>query len=194
MEPPLRAARWVAVGAVVAFWALILVAGLVNPGYLLTRDYISALASRGAEQAWLGVGALVLLPVAHLATAVVLWSRTRLASYGLALTVVAGLLVAADRISCPGGAARCGTGPRTQPADWMDAVHGKSVAAYGVMMVLVLITAAIELWGQVGLRGLAVASATRYSTLNCLARSAGSVEFSGAIRSAAPRSRGRTSA
>ena len=162
MEPPVRAARWarwVAVGAVVSFWALVLVAGLVNPGYLLTRDYISALASRGADQAWLGVSALVLLPVAHLATAVVLRSRARLASYGLALSVVAGLLVAADRISCPGGAARCGTVPRTQPTDWMDLVHGKSVAAYGVIMVLVLITAAVELRGQAGLRRLAVASA-----------------------------------
>jgi len=44
---------------VVGFWGLVLLAGWVNPGYRLTRDYISALASRGADQAWLGVAALL---------------------------------------------------------------------------------------------------------------------------------------
>jgi hypothetical protein len=145
--------------AVAGFWLLVLLAGWVNPGYRLTRDYISALASRGADQAWIGVTALVVLPLAHLAAAYVIRPRARWAAGGLALSVVAGLLVAADRISCPGGAAGCSTVPRPRTTDWMDAVHGRSVAAYGGIMVLVLVLAALELWQQPGFRRFAVVSA-----------------------------------
>jgi hypothetical protein len=159
MDHDTTVARRLAVVAVALFWVLVFVAGWVNPGYLLTRDYISALGSRGADLAWLGVTALVLLPLAHLAVAAVLRSRARIAAAGLVVSVVAGLVVAADRISCPDGAARCGTVPKSRPNDWMDAVHGKGVAVYGVVIVLVLATAAVELWGRHGMRALAVASA-----------------------------------
>jgi Protein of unknown function (DUF998) len=159
MWPSVRTARWVTVGAVAAFWVLVLVAGAVNPEYLLTRDYVSALASRGAQDAWLGVAALVVLPLAHLAAARVLATRAPKAAAGLLVTVAAGLVTAADRISCPGGAARCSVAGQVRRTDWMDAVHGHAVFAYGVIMVVVLATAAVELWGQPRLRSLAVASA-----------------------------------
>jgi hypothetical protein len=129
-------------GSVVAFWLLVVTAGLVNPGYAPTRDYISALASRGADQAWLGVTALVVLPLAHLSVAVAVWDRARLAAAGLLATVPLGLLVAAMRISCPSGAARCSVAGQVRRTDWLDAVHGKAVAGYGVLMVLVLVAAA----------------------------------------------------
>jgi Protein of unknown function (DUF998) len=159
MWPSVRTARWVTVGAVVAFWVLVLVAGAVNPGYQLTRDYVSALASRGAVDAWLGVAALLVLPLAHLAAARVLAPRAPKAAVGLLVTVAAGVVTAADRISCLGGAARCSVAGQLRATDWMDAVHGRAVAAYGVIMVVVLATTAVELWGGAGLRRLAVASA-----------------------------------
>lgn len=150
-------ARRAVVTAVVAFWGLVFLAGWVNPGYVLTRDYISALASRGADQAWLGLTALVLLPIAHLATAALLRRRARITAAALFLAVVAGLVVAANRISCPRGAAACGSAPRT--TDWMDAVHGRSVGVYGTVMVLVMLLAAYELWNRPGQRPFALVSA-----------------------------------
>jgi hypothetical protein len=69
--------------------------------------------------------------------------RARLVAAGLLATVPVGLLVAAMRISCPGGAARCSVAGQVRRTDWLDAVHGKAVAGYGVLMVLVLVAAAL---------------------------------------------------
>lgn len=154
-----RAARWVAAGAVLAFWFLVLLAGSMNPGYAPARDYISALASRGAAHAWVGVLALVALPLAHTAVGWLVRRSLPIAGAGLGLAAVAGLVVAADRISCPAGAARCSVAGQARPTDWMDAVHGKAVAVYGVAMVLVLVAVAVGLWRAPGRRGLAVVSA-----------------------------------
>ena len=154
--PPGRLRRAV-VGAVGAFWALVLVAGSVNPGYAPTRDYISALASRGADHAWLGVAALVVLPLAHLGVAAILRRRAPVVAAGLAAAVVAGLVAASMRISCPGGAARCSVAGQVRRTDWLDVVHGKAVATYGVVMVAVLVAMAVTAWRRA--RALAVASA-----------------------------------
>jgi Protein of unknown function (DUF998) len=154
--------RWLVPACVAGFWVLVLVAGQVNPGYVLTRDYISALASRGADQAWLGVLALVLLPLAHGAVGLLLRGRAPVVASGLAVSVLAGLVVASMRISCPGGAAGCSVSGRrsvsgqVRTTDWMDAVHGKAVATYGILMVAVLLAAAVSLWATD--RGLAIAS------------------------------------
>jgi Protein of unknown function (DUF998) len=156
MRHPKEWPRWLVPVAVAGFWVLVLVAGQVNPGYVLTRDYISALASRGAEQAWLGVLALVLLPLAHGAVALLLRRGAPVVAAGLAVSVLAGLVVASMRISCPGGAAGCSVAGQVRTTDWMDAVHGKAVAAYGVLMVAVLLSAAVSLWATD--RGLAIAS------------------------------------
>ncbi len=149
MRHPEDSPRWLVPVAVAGFWVLVIVAGLVNPGYVVTRDYISALASRGADQAWLGVAALVLLPLAHGGLALLLARRGRRAQVvaaGLVVCMLAGLVVSSMRISCPGGAARCSVAGQVRTTDWIDAVHGKAVATYGVVMVFVLAAAAVSLW------------------------------------------------
>ena len=148
---------------VVVFWALVVVGGLVNPGYEQGRDFISSLASRGAGQAWIGVAALVVLPLAHLATLSVLWTRADVAfavsgAHALFTSVVSGLVVAASRISCPGGAAGCSNDSRPRQTDWMDHLHGWAVGVYGVAMVSAIGFAAADLWWRPGMRGLAVLS------------------------------------
>ncbi|MBC8091983.1 MAG: hypothetical protein H7Y15_08615, partial [Pseudonocardia sp.] len=61
--------RTVVVGAVIGFWGLVVVAGVLAPGYSARGDYISSLAGRGSSVAGLGVVALTLLGLAHLAAA-----------------------------------------------------------------------------------------------------------------------------
>jgi len=156
--------RRLVVGLVVGFWALVVVGGLVNPGYSQRRDFVSALASRGADLAWIGVAGLVLLPLAHLATLSLLWTRAdvafvRTGAHALFTSVLAGFVVAANRISCPGGAAGCSTDSRLRPTDWMDHLHGWAVGVYGVAMVVAIASAAADLRWRQGMRGLAVLSA-----------------------------------
>ncbi len=55
------APRTAAIGVVLLlafFWVAVIVAGSSNPSYSHSRDYISALASVGAERPWLGMLAL----------------------------------------------------------------------------------------------------------------------------------------
>ena len=145
------------VAAVVAFWALVLVAGSVNPGYAPSRDYISALASRGADSAWLGVAALVVLPLAHLGAAAIVRRWARAVAAGLAVSVLAGLVVAAMRISCPAGAAGCSLAGQVRHTDWLDVMHGRAVAVYAVAMVAAMVAMAVSSWSRAP--ALAVASA-----------------------------------
>ena len=162
------------VGALALFWAVAFLAGSVNPGYAPTRDYVSALASRGADYAWLGVTALVVLPLAHLGVAGIVRRRGPVVAAALAAAVVAGLVVASMRISCPGGAARCSVAGQVRRTDWLDAVHGRAVAVYGVAMVIAMVAAAVTWWSTA--RPLAVASAglAPVSAVLLLASSGGS--------------------
>ena len=54
---PRRAAAGVLV-LVALFWVAVVIAASVNTGYSHSRDYVSALASVGADHAWLGVLAI----------------------------------------------------------------------------------------------------------------------------------------
>lgn len=154
---PGRSLTWAVVAAVAAFWLLVFVAGSLNPGYAPSRDYVSALASRGARSAWLGVTALVVLPMAHLGVAAILRRRAPVVAGGLVACVLAGLVVASMRISCPRGAAGCSVGGQLRRTDWLDATHGRVVAVYGVVMVAVLVTITVTRWSRA--RGVAAASA-----------------------------------
>src|SRR6478735_4985589 len=86
-----RRAAHVGLGALGLFWALVILGGVLQPGYRAGRDYVSALASEGARAPAIGVLALASFGVAYLAAAFVLdrWVGTRL---GAALLVGAALL------------------------------------------------------------------------------------------------------
>ena len=95
--------------ALAGFWVLVVVAGLLQPGYAPSRDYVSDLAAVGARDPAVGVVALLALGVAYLAAAVVLdgWVGTRLGAVLLAVAALLTWVVAFARIDCPDGAAYC---------------------------------------------------------------------------------------
>jgi Protein of unknown function (DUF998) len=123
-------------GCVGLFWIGTLVAGALAPGYDPVRDYVSSLAGRGSVVAPIGIAAIALLGLAHLAAA-----RGRL-TVPLGLAGVAGLTIAGFRTACPLGAAGCGTAPNTV-ADLSSTVHGLAVAGYEVAVVAAMLLVAI---------------------------------------------------
>lgn len=136
------------------FWVLTAVAASRQPGYDATRDYVSSLASTGAQQPWLGVLAIALLGCSYLAAGhVLLWRLRAVASAALAAAAGAVvLLVAVARIDCPGGSARCGLDNdpvaylrAVDEASWGQVVHGPAVVASAVLLVAAMIALAAVL-------------------------------------------------
>ena len=123
-------------GGVGLFWIGTVVGGALVPGYDPTRDYVSSLAGRGSAVAPIGIAAIALLGLAHLAAA-----RGAL-TVPLGLAGAAGLMIAAFRTACPLGAAGCGTAPNTAP-DLSSTVHGLAVAGYEVAIVAAMLLVAI---------------------------------------------------
>ncbi len=58
-----------AVGCVGLFWLGTVVGGVLAPGYDPARDYVSSLAGRGSAVAPIGIAAIAVLGLAHLAAA-----------------------------------------------------------------------------------------------------------------------------
>ena len=99
----------VVIGCLAAFWGLVLLVGVENPGYSQTRDYVSTLAARGAAFGWLGVLAICAVAAAMLGTALLLRPLSVVAAYSLVSQRIAFFLVVAyTRLDCPDGPARCG--------------------------------------------------------------------------------------
>src|SRR4051812_23241882 len=104
-----RQAALAGLAALVAFWVLVVSAGRLEPGYSASRDFVSALASEGAEAPELGVIALLMFGLAYLSAALVVlrWTRTRFGAAMLTGAAVLTWVVAFARIHCPEGAAYC---------------------------------------------------------------------------------------
>lgn len=139
----LRGALATAVLGVLLLWAGVLGAGALAEGYSAGEDTISSLAGRGSSVAALGVIALLAGAVAHLAgsVSVRVSGRSRWCSGFLLCAAAAAGVVAAFRVSCPGGAAGCSTAVR-QPGDWVDTVHAAGVVAYEAFVVAAMLTVA----------------------------------------------------
>ena len=127
--------------ALAAFWALVTVGGIVNPGYSQVEDYVSRLAAFGA--CWPGVG------IAAIAA--------------LGMAAACGYVVAAFRIHCQGGAAGC-RAAGTAPDAWTDVVHGWAVRGYAAAPVAAMVAAAAQAWSmgrrRIAALGLAAAGAS----------------------------------
>lgn len=130
-----------ATGGVVSFWLLTSGAGALAPGYSFRDDYTSSLAGRGSSVAALGIAALAVLGLAHLAAAA---SVRGVVAGPLALAGVAGLVVAAFRVGCPDGAAGCSFGANDPPADLTDMVHGLAVGGYEIALVVAMVVVAVR--------------------------------------------------
>ena len=89
----------------------------------------------------LGITALAVLGLAHLAAAA---SVRGTVAIPLALAGVAGLIVAAFRVGCPGGAAGCSFGANDPPADLADMVHGFAVGGYEIALVVAMVVVTVR--------------------------------------------------
>jgi len=128
-----------------AFVLLVVLAGALNSGYLHSRDYVSSLASRGADQAWIGMLAIASFATAH-AVAAMRWRRTARIVWATLLVCSALLLVVVfARASCPDGAARCSLPGRASVTDLGDTIHGLSIGSYLLTFVLAAICAGVVL-------------------------------------------------
>lgn len=128
-------------GALLGFALLVLIGGAINSGYEHSRDYVSSLASRGADQAWIGMLAIASFAAAH-AVAALRWRRTaRIVFATLLACSVLLLVLALARASCPGGAARCSLPGTPSVTDLGDTIHGLSVGIYVITFVLAIICA-----------------------------------------------------
>lgn len=121
-------------------WLSIVSGGAVNDGYSHTRDFVSALSSRGASHAWIGMTGLAGFAAAHLAAGQLGYRRSKELGGLLTAAGVSGLVVSLARINCPDGAGHCLNDGVAD--DLLDHVHGFSVAAYEGFFVLGLLAAA----------------------------------------------------
>ena len=99
-------------GGLTLFWSAMLLAAAFNPAYSHRRDYVSTLASHGAEHGWLGVMAIAAAAAAMLAAGVLVRAFSRVAASAIVLAGIGFLVVSFTRLDCPNGAAGCGLGGR----------------------------------------------------------------------------------
>lgn len=95
-----------------AFWAAVLVAGAVNPGYSHVREFMSALAAVPARQPWIMMAGIASLSVATAAAGIELARRLRgpaatVTAVLLTLAGVAGLVAAVAQQDCSTALAAC---------------------------------------------------------------------------------------
>jgi hypothetical protein len=117
------------------FWGAVLVAGAANPGYSQRRDYVSTLASRGAEHGWLGVLGIAAAAVGMLSAALLLRHLSRAPAVAMALAGAGFLVVAFTRLECSKGAAGCGLGGRFAISGATDVTHWTATTVSTVLVI-----------------------------------------------------------
>jgi len=120
--------------------ASIFMGGALNDGYVQSRDYVSALSSRGSTAAFVGIAGLLAFSAAHAAVGLIVGRHSRVALVAFELAAVFGTIVALARIQCPDGAAHCSLDDGVT-ADELDRLHGLGVVAYEVAFVVGLVAA-----------------------------------------------------
>lgn len=144
------ASRTAAIGVVLLltlFWVAVLVAGSANPHYSHSRDYISSLASVGAERPWLGMFAIGAVGVALLLTSAFVRPMSRTAAIAVALAGVGYVVAAFARLRCADGAAFCGVGDRqsTDLENTRGYVHEAAVIGSTLLLVIAMTALGIAL-------------------------------------------------
>lgn len=157
-------AALLALGALVVFWTGVLAAAALEPGYSHRRDYVSTLASHGAEHGWLGVVAIAAAGVAMIPAGLLLRRHSRAAALAVGLAGAGFVAAAFTRLECENGAAGCGLGGRfavsgaTEVGHWTAATVSSTLLIAGMALTgLSLVRAGSRL---AGLSTLAAAAAT----------------------------------
>jgi hypothetical protein len=138
-----RAAAVVVAGCIV-FWVCALVAAALNPGYDQRRDFLSALAGRGSEAAWLGMFGILGFATACAAAAAIWLRRSRMVAGSLTVAAAGCLVGGLARLTCPDGAARCHIEDGL-PSTIEDQVHVSGIATFEVGLLGAMLAAAVVL-------------------------------------------------
>ena len=137
-----RRAGLATLALLLVFAALVVLGGSVNTGYEHSIDFVSSLAGRGSEQAWIGVLAIGSYGLAHGAAALSWRHVSRLVWAGLLVCSALLVTVAVARASCPSGAAGCALSS-TGTTDAGDTVHGLSVGIYALLFLVTAVSTGV---------------------------------------------------
>ena len=161
---PSRIAATLVLAGLAVFWCAFLVAAAVNPGYSHGRDYVSTLASRGAEYGWLGVLAIAAAACAMLSAALLVRPLSRAAAIAVALAGAGFLVVAFTRLECSKGAAGCGLGGRFAISGATEVTHWTATTVSTVLVIAGVALTGVALIGarrtRAGIASLAAAAVT----------------------------------
>ncbi len=186
MSPSSRkvAAALVLVGLGV-FWIGVVAVAAANPGYSHGRDYVSTLASRGAEHGWAGVLAIAAAACAMFPVGALVRPLSRAAALAIALAGAGFLVVAFARLQCSKGPAGCGLGGRFAISGAAEVTHWTATTVGTVLLIagIVLTGAALVRAGQTasGLASIAAAAVTAAAFLAMGGDSPGGVQRVGIV-------------
>lgn len=127
-------------GLFAGFWALVFVAGWLNPGYRHYREHVSLLAADGSRYAWVAVLAISLTALAQWVASRQFWDINRPVAL---LLVVAGaglMMVAIFRVPCPEKARYC---TYVQDHTTSETLHAAGVITYAVATMLAMVIVGI---------------------------------------------------
>jgi hypothetical protein len=130
-----RLRRRLALALLVAFWVLITIGGAANTGYKQYDQFVSSLASRGAQVPAWGIAAICCVAAAHLLLVPQLRRRDPIVGACILVAGLALLAVAGFRVQCP-SAIYC---VRSESADALDVIHVVAVLTYSAAMVVAMV-------------------------------------------------------
>jgi hypothetical membrane protein len=175
----------VVLGCLAVFWCLALLVGAANSGYSQTRDYVSTLASRGADYGWLGMLAICAAAFAIIATATLLRALSRVAAVLTGIAGIGFLVVAFTRLSCPNGPAGCGLGGRFEVSGFREITHSAATTWSAVLLVAAMAWSGVELHRRgrmrAGVASVGAAAATAIAFLATGGSSPGWIERLGIL-------------
>lgn len=123
-------------GLFIGFWALILIAGAANPGYVHYREHVSLLAADGNSLIWVTTLAILLTAGAQWVAAAIFWAVNRPVALLLGLAGAALLTVAAFRVPCPQRARHC---TYTVEHTTAESIHNAGAIGYAILTMLAMI-------------------------------------------------------
>jgi hypothetical protein len=121
---------------VAAFWAAILAAAALEPGYANRRDYVSTLAAHGAGHAGLAMLGILAASGAMVATSLLLRQISWSAAVAVAVAGAGFVVVAFTPLDCPNGAAGCGLGGRFEVSGSTEIGHWTATTVSSVLLIV----------------------------------------------------------
>jgi hypothetical protein len=133
---------------VAGFWAAILVAAALEPGYAHRRDYVSTLAAHGAAHAGLAILGIVAAAGAMAAASLLVRPVSRVAAVAVAAAAAGFVVAAFTRLDCANGAAGCGLGGRFEVSGSTEIGHWTATTVSSVLLMAGIALTGVALVGR----------------------------------------------